>query len=287
MKKTKILLAIVLSIALLAVVGSFTVPVSAADETFSTSNVWGDAGVRTSLGTVALGGGTWYANGFANGYCFEVEASGDFIQTRTMTLPDGKVLKSISLKNMWGPANLIANVTLKADDGREVKITHANDSTPWDGFGIAYQTNWTAATKVVTITVEGANMSPLTHTGHVTRIVIGDDDGSTLPPTTTAEPTTTVTTTKEPTTTAEPTITDDPTTTDEATTTEPPAGTKGDINGDGKVNGMDLLLMKQHILDVPDKKIAEGTAAFWAADMNDDDKINGMDLLLLKKEILK
>ena len=61
---------------------------------------------------------------------------------------------------------------------------------------------------------------------------------------------------------------------------------KGDINNDGKVNGIDLLLTKQHILNIPDKEIEEGTSAFYAADMNDDGKINGMDLLLLKKKIL-
>jgi|GEM_PF-6994058 len=61
---------------------------------------------------------------------------------------------------------------------------------------------------------------------------------------------------------------------------------KGDINGDGKITGMDLLLMKQHILTIPDKTIEPDTNAFKAADMNDDNKINGMDLLLLKKAIL-
>jgi|GEM_PF-3020410 len=61
---------------------------------------------------------------------------------------------------------------------------------------------------------------------------------------------------------------------------------KGDVNGDNNVNGMDLLLMKQHILGVASKEIVKGTTAFDAADMNNDGVINGMDLLLLKKKIL-
>jgi len=61
---------------------------------------------------------------------------------------------------------------------------------------------------------------------------------------------------------------------------------KGDVNSDGKVNGIDLLLLKQHILESKGKTLESGTQPFWAADMNDDGAINGMDLLLLKKKIL-
>ena len=115
------------------------------------------------------------------------------------------------------------------------------------------------------------------------------------PPTTTRDPneTTVPTTTDEtvPTTTIDGTETTDisDTTTDINPITETTTGDgvlKGDINGDRKINGLDLLLMKQHILSVPGKELEEGTPAFFAADMNDDGKINGMDLLLLKKKIL-
>jgi len=61
---------------------------------------------------------------------------------------------------------------------------------------------------------------------------------------------------------------------------------KGDINGDTHVNGLDLLLLKKHILDIENFVLQEGSNEFLAADMNDDGKINGMDLLLMKKIIL-
>jgi len=67
--------------------------------------------------------------------------------------------------------------------------------------------------------------------------------------------------------------------------TKPKLYHNGDISLDGNVNGMDLLLIKQHILGVNGKELT-GTPAFNTADMNEDGAINGMDLLLLKKVIL-
>jgi len=71
-----------------------------------------------------------------------------------------------------------------------------------------------------------------------------------------------------------------------ATSSETTIILKGDINLDGKVNGMDLLLMKQHIMDTEGKVLIKDTPEYNNADMNDDGIINGLDLLLLKKFIM-
>jgi|GEM_PF-6998941 len=59
---------------------------------------------------------------------------------------------------------------------------------------------------------------------------------------------------------------------------------RGDINSDGKINGMDLMLLKKHILGVQGGTFA-GNAAIQA-DLNFDGNINALDLLAMKKRIL-
>ncbi len=62
-----------------------------------------------------------------------------------------------------------------------------------------------------------------------------------------------------------------------------PAQILGDVNNDGNVNSVDMLIMRRHILTIP-----EQTDVFVKefADMNSDSNINSLDILLLKRKIL-
>jgi|GEM_PF-3654796 len=280
MRKTKILIVIVLSIAVLATAASFSVPVSAADVTiYAPENEWWETPFE--LESVGTGdnqitfpyGGFW--SGSLSGMVTLVEEN-DYspYAESTMVLPEGKLLKGIEFCSIWNSTQIV-DIKLSCEGFPDVNYKLIGDH-PDDGPGYLLNTNWEGSgAREVTVVVASPNGSYLFRAGAIRSWVIGDDDGSTKTPTT-RKPTETATI--EPTTTEE--------TTNTTKTTEHGDCEKGDINGDGKVNGMDLLLMKQHILDVPGKKIDEGTSVFYAADMNDDDKINGMDLLLLKKKIL-
>ena len=57
---------------------------------------------------------------------------------------------------------------------------------------------------------------------------------------------------------------------------------KGDVNGDGKINSLDMLKIRQHILDI--KKLT--TAEFNAADINGDGKVNSLDAIQVLRHIL-
>jgi len=309
MKKAKFLFAIILSIAILATLVSFQAA-SVAGVLYSVVGATGDtisptSDIQTMFAPFGVQGITKNSSGSGDWAQLNAERK-SIVSSATglefwVYVPTGTVTDKVVIvfglndgySSDWGNDWYYRNVTITRGVIQKVSVPFTNIKNQYGG-GTAI-TAAQVATAGIQLRVHSDSAGKVE--GYFSEVYdIGElpplnDSSVTLATTaattvaaTTAAPTTVVETTTDD---IEITTNDIETTTDDIETTTEFVLEKGDINGDGKVNGMDLLLMKQHILDVPGKKIEEGTDAFWAADMNDDDKINGMDLLLLKKEILK